>query len=50
MLYLAPRNLNMVTHFVELVARLYEIYSLKMTLYGSKHVGQTYSDNKVVTL
>jgi hypothetical protein len=37
------------THFVKLAARMYQIYCLKTTLYGLKHVGVTYSVNKVVT-
>jgi hypothetical protein len=41
--------LRLVTHFVELAARMYQIYSLKMTLYWLKHVGVTYSLNQVVT-
>jgi len=32
-----------VTHFIDLSARMYQLYSLKMTLSWLKHVGLTYS-------
>jgi len=38
------------THFVDLAVRVYQLYSLKMILWGLNHVGVTYSVNKVVTL
>ena len=47
--YLTSRFLHLVTHFVDIAAGIYQLYSLKMTLCGLKHVGVTYCVNKVVT-
>jgi len=38
----------MVTHFVELAAKAYQLYSMKMAVRGLKHDRVLYSVNKVV--
>jgi hypothetical protein len=35
-------------HVVELAAGIYQVYSMKMTLKGLKHVDVTYSFNKIM--
>ena len=42
------KMLRLFTRFVDLAVRVYQIYSLKMTLEGLKHVGVTCSVDKVV--
>jgi len=37
MLYLTSRILHLVTHLVEFAAKMYQIYSLKMTFQMLKH-------------
>ena len=49
MLYFSSRILYVVIQFVDFVAGMYQLCSLKMTLEGLKLVGVMYSVNKVVT-
>jgi hypothetical protein len=46
--YLTSRILQMVTHFVDLAAEAYQLYSMKMAIWGLKHDRVLYSVNKVV--
>jgi len=39
---------TLVTHFVAFAVQMYQMHSLKMTLQGVKHVGVTYSINRMV--
>lgn len=45
---LTSRILHMVTHFVDLAAEAYQLYSMKMAIWGLKHVRVIYTVNKVV--
>jgi len=40
--------LRLVTHFVDLAGRIYQLYFLQITLRGFKHVGVKYDANKMV--
>jgi len=42
MFYLTSRILHLVTHFSDLSAGMYQLYSLRMTLLGLKNVGVTH--------
>jgi len=48
MFYLNSIILQLVTYFVDLAAEMYQFYSLRMVLWGVKHVRVTYRVNKVV--
>ena len=48
MFYLTSRILHLEAHCVNLPAKMHQLYSLKMTLYGLKNVEVMYSVNKVV--
>jgi len=48
MFYLTSRILLLVTHFIDLSARMYQLYSLRMALLGLKNVGVTRSVNNTV--
>jgi hypothetical protein len=49
MRYLTSRILHLVDHFIELVAKIYQMYSKKMTFSMLKHIGVTHSLNNLVT-
>ena len=47
MFYLASRILHLVAHFVDLSAEMFQSYSLRMSLWGLKHVGVIQRANKI---